>query len=397
MIVIEKPYISTENGKSRLVAKVSIDGDSREVWFEVESQFEKYLCYERGDAFVVAILNYAMRHGHDMESKAPVGEDLYYQLTTDLIPALANNSKVMHHTKLIAEVDSSVLPNAGAVGTGISCGVDSFHALAVESQTKFPKHNLTHLAFNNVGSHGEGERAKKLFTERKELAKKFCKEYGFVYVEGNSNLHDAIPQNHLLSHTYSSMFSVFALQKLYSVYYYASSGHPYERFSLKDNEKYSADLYEILSLKDFSTHSLLIYSEGGEKKRFDKMKEVVKYSPSYNYLNVCLNQFHNCGKCEKCVRTLVALDALNALDNYKNVFDVDYYRTHKNFYYSRLYKGTLEKNDMYAGVYPLLAKRISVFAKITGLLFFTKSSIRIFLGSVVKKILPKKVIELIRK
>ena len=176
MIVIEKPYILTKDGKSRLVANVDIDGNSREVWFEVEPQFEKYLCYERGDAFVVAILNYAMRHGHDMESKAPIGEDLYYQLTTDLIPALANNSKVMHHTKLIAEVDSSVLPNAGAVGTGISCGVDSFHALAVESQTKFPKHNLTHLAFNNVGSHGEGERAKKLFAERKELAKNFCKE-----------------------------------------------------------------------------------------------------------------------------------------------------------------------------------------------------------------------------
>lgn len=397
MIVIEKPYISTENGKSRLVAKVSLDGDSREVWFEVESQFEKYLCYERGDAFVVAILNYAMRYGHDMESKAPIGEDLYYQLTTDLIPALANNSKTMHRTNLIAEVDSTVLSNAGAVGTGISCGVDSFHSLAMETQGKFPKHKLTHLAFNNVGSHGEGEYAQKLFTERKGLAKKFCEEFGFVYVEGNSNLHDAIPQNHLRSHTYSSMFSVFALQKLYSVYYYASSGHPYGHFSLKDNEKFDAGDYELLSLKDFSTHSLLIYSEGGEKNRFEKVKTIVNYPPSYNYLNVCLNQFHNCGKCEKCVRTLVALDALNALDNYKNVFDVDYYRTHKNFYYSRLYKGTLEKNDMYAGVYPLLAKRISVFAKITGLLFFTKSSIRIFLGSVVKKILPKKVIELIRK
>ena len=265
MIVIEKPYILTKDGKSRLVANVDIDGNSREVWFEVEPQFEKYLCYERGDAFVVAILNYAMRHGHDMESKAPIGEDLYYQLTTDLIPALANNSKVMHHTKLIAEVDSSVLPNAGAVGTGISCGVDSFHALAVESQTKFPKHNLTHLAFNNVGSHGEGERAKKLFAERKELAKNFCKEYGFVYVEGNSNLHDAIPQNHYLSHTYSSMFSVFALQKMYSVYYYASSGHPYQKFNLTDNELYGCANYELLSLKALSTHSLLIYSEGGEK------------------------------------------------------------------------------------------------------------------------------------
>ena len=390
MIVIEKPYILTKDGKSRLVANVDIDGNSREVWFEVESQFEKYLCYERGDAFVVAILNYAMRHGHDMESKAPIGEDLYYQLTTDLIPALANNSKVMHHTKLVADVDSSVLPNAGAVGTGISCGVDSFHSLATESQTKFSKHNLTHLAFNNVGSHGEGERAKKLFTERKELAKKFCKEYGFVYVEGNSNLHDAIPQNHYLSHTYSSMFSVFALQKMYSIYYYASSGHPFQKFNLTDNELYGCANYELLSLKALSTHSLLIYSEGGEKNRFEKVKEIVKYQPSYNYLNVCLNQFDNCGKCEKCVRTLVALDALDSLDKYKNVFNIDYYRTHKNFYYSRLYKGTLEKNDMYAGVYPLLAKKISICAKTMGLFSFIKSLMKKFIRFIVKKILPNK-------
>jgi len=379
MIVIEKPYISIENGKSRLAAKVNIDGDSREIWFEVESQFEKYLCYERGDAFVVAILHYAMLHRHDIKSMAPIGEDLYYQLTTDLIPALVNNSNIMYHTKLIADVDSSVLPNAGAVGTGISCGVDSFHSLAMESQTEFPNHKLTHLAFNNVGSHGEGVDAQQLFNERKNLAEKFCKEYGFIYVEGNSNLHNVIPQVFFHTHTYSSMFSVFALQKLYSVYYYASSGHPYQSFSLKDSEKNDAANYELLSLRAFSTHNLLIYSEGGEKVRFEKMKEVVKYPPSYNYLNVCLAQFHNCGKCEKCVRTLVALDALNALDNYKNVFDIEYYKKHKLFYYSNLYKGVLEHSDMYAGVYPLLKHKVSILERIEGFKMYIKQIIRLWL------------------
>ncbi len=390
MIIIGKPYVKTQNGKSRLTANVDIDGSSRDVWFEVDSQFEKYLCYERSDAFVVAILNYAMRHGHDMETKAPIGEDLYYQLTTDLIPALADNSKVMHHTQLIADVDSSILPNAGAVGTGISCGVDSFHALAMESETKFPKHNLTHLAFNNVGSHGEGEHARKLFAERKELAKNFCKEFGFVYVEGDSNLHDAIPQNHYLTHTYSSMFSVFALQKLYSVYYYASSGHPYNKFSVKDNEKHASGLYELLLLSCLSSHSLKIYSEGGDKNRLKKIQAVVKYTPSYNYLNVCINQFHNCGKCEKCIRTLVALDALNKLDEYRNVFDVDYYKAHKNYYYKRLIVGTLQKNDMYAGVYPLLKKKISLTVKIVGLIqFLAKLIFPLSIKKIIKKIIGK--------
>lgn len=393
MIIIDTPKVYTLNGKSRLSSTVSIDGDNREVWFEVESQFENFLCYERGDAFVVAILNYAMRYGHDIESKAPIGEDLYYQLTTDLIESLANNSKTMHKTKIIAEIDSSNLPNEGAVGTGISCGVDSFHAIASQSEEKFPKHKLTHLAFNNVGSHGEGEKAIRLFAERKALARKFAEEYGFVYVEGNSNLHDVIPQNHLLSHTYSSMFSVFALQKLYSVYYYASSGHPYNRFSLTDNEKYDCALYEILSIKSFSTHSLLIYSDGGEKKRFDKVKKIVEYEPSFNYLNVCLTQFHNCGVCEKCVRTLVALDALNKLDAYKNVFDIAFYKAHKRFYYSRLVKGTLQKNDMYAGVYEYLKNRISLSAKGIGFLRFLKESLRFL----IIKFMPRWMKEFVKK
>lgn len=393
MIVIDKPYVKNHNSKSRLAANIDIDGDSREVWFEVDSQFEESLCYERGDAFVVAILNYAMRHGHDVESRAPIGEDLYYQLVTELIPALANNSKVMYQTKLIADVDSSILPNAGAVGTGISCGVDSFHALAAETLDKFPKHKLTHLAFNNVGSHGEGERALKLFSERKELAQKFCDEFGFVYVEGNSNLHDVIPQNHYLTHTYSSMFSVFALQKLYSVYYYASSGHPYNKFSVKDNEKYASGLYELLSLNCFSSHNLKIYSEGGDKNRFEKIKTVVQYPPSYKYLNVCLKQFHNCGKCEKCVRTLVALDALDKLDEYKNVFDIDAYRANKNYYYKRLVAGTLQKSDMYAGVYPLLKRKISFFAKINGAILYEF----FVLKAVFKKVMPKSFIVYLRR
>lgn len=374
MIAIGKPHISSRGGKSRLAADVDIDGTEREVWFEVDSALEQYLCHERGDAFAVAVLNYAMRHGHDIVSKAPLGEDLYYQLTTDLIPVLAANSGCMHPTRLDAEVDSALLTNAGAVGTGISCGIDSFHVLATESQAKFPKHRLTHLAFNNVGSHGEGEQAQKLFAERRALARRFCEEYGFAYVEGNSNLQDVIPQNHYLSHTYSSMFPVLALQKLYSVYYYASSGHPYGTFSVKDNEKDDCAKYELLSLRCFSSHSLLVYPEGGGKNRFEKVQAVVRYPPSRKYLNVCTDQFRNCGKCEKCIRTLLALDALGKLEDYATVFDIADYKARSGSCYARLVKETLGGNDMYAGMYPLLENRIPRLAKIIGTARYAKSA-----------------------
>lgn len=44
----------------------------------------------------------------------------------------------------------------------------------------------------------------------------------------------------------------------------------------------------------------------------------------------------NCGRCEKCTRTLLALDALGALDKYRDVFDVDYYLSHKQSYFKTL-------------------------------------------------------------
>ena len=62
----------------------------------------------------------------------------------------------MHKITLEAEIDSQRLPCANKVGTGISCGIDSFHALALHADIKMNRHRITHLLFNNTGSHGEG-------------------------------------------------------------------------------------------------------------------------------------------------------------------------------------------------------------------------------------------------
>ena len=84
------------------------------------------------------------------------------------------------------------------------------------------------------------------------------------------------------------------------------------------------------------------------------------------------------------------MDALNKLDEYRNVFDVDYYKAHKNYYYKRLIVGTLQKNDMYAGVYPLLKKKISLTVKIVGLIqFLAKLIFPLSIKKIIKKIIGK--------
>lgn len=376
MIKIGKPQVKSDASTATLFTDITIDGDSKEVWFKVDKKYGEYLCYERGDAFVIAVLNYAMRNHHDIVSEAPLTEDLYYNIDKYLVDAIAQYNNDFYRPQITAEVASEPLPCAGAVGTGISCGVDSLHALACQTSMKFKKHNITHLTFNNVGSHGEGERAEKLYHARLERPRRFAEEYGFEFVASDSNLQNVVEQNHFKSHTYSSMFAVYCLQKLYSVYYYASSGYKYHEFRLYDIPGSSCGSYEMLSLPLLSTHNLRIYSEGEGMSRMTKLKSVVKYVPSYKYLNVCLDEGDNCGKCEKCVRTLLGLDALGALDKYSPVFDIAYYRKHKKWYLQQMLIQMAHGKHDYFEMYPYFKNEITLGMRIKVLPYTFEGTVR---------------------
>lgn len=393
MIRIEQPQLVSNENESRLETYVSIDGDKKKIWFSVDKEYEPYLCWERSDAYVIAVLNYAMRNGHDITCEAPITEELYYNIETYLIDALVKYNKHFYRTKIEAPIINVKLPCAGAIGTGISCGVDSLHALAKQTNLKYKNHNITHLSFNNVGSHGEGEKAQNLYRERLKRPKRFADEYGFKFVLSNSNLMDVIEQNHFLSHTYSSMFPVFCMQKLYSIYYYASAGYKYSEFSLIDIESRSSGSYEILSLPLFSTRNLRIYSEGEGLSRMDKVKSIVNYKPSYKYLNVCLKDGDNCGVCEKCVRTLLGIDALGKLDEYNQVFDTQYYKQNKEWYLLQMLKQMASKKHDYFELYPYFKKDINLIIRLKALPYvlrgmipqsIKKSSFGKFLKSILK-------------
>lgn len=376
MIKIGKPQVKSDATTATLFTDITIDGVCKEVWFRVDKKYEEYLCHERGDAFVIAVLNYAMRNHHDIVSEAPLTEDLYYNIDKYLVDAIAQYNKNFYRPQITADVASEQLPCAGAVGTGISCGVDSLHALACQTAMKFKRHNITHLTFNNVGSHGEGEHAEKLYHARLERPRRFAEEYGFEFVASDSNLQNVVEQSHFKSHTYSSMFAVYCLQKLYSVYYYASSGYKYHEFRLYDIPGSSCGSYEMLSLPLLSTHNLRVYSEGEGMSRLTKLKSVVRYAPSYKYLNVCLEEGDNCGKCEKCVRTLLGIDALGALDKYSEVFDIDYYRKHKKWYLQQmLYQMAHSKHD-YFELYPYFRNQITFGMRLKALPYNIENVIR---------------------
>ena len=101
----------------------------------------------------------------------------------------------------------------------------------------------------------------------------------------------------------------------------------------------------------FSIPGLTLYSDGGNKTRLEKTKEILNFTPAQKYLYVCLKKSNNCSVCSKCKRTLVTLDLFQCLDDFSDVFDIDYYKKHRNQYYRWLYLQHLKKDDLNEPVY----------------------------------------------
>ncbi len=357
------PVVKTQNGRSRLSAVIDFKGENRDVWFEVDEKYGEYLCHERSDAYLIGVLPVAMREGFDIVCEAPVTAQLLYQIRTYLIPSLVRNSKVLYSPEITALIEADPIPNANGVGTGISCGVDSMHAIKSYMDSPYPNLKLTHLVINNVGAFKQDSDQ---FGWQVNHAREFAGEYGFELIATNSNFAEVFPYAHILVHTYRSCFAVYALQKLWSTYFYASTYDLQGGFSLTDNEDTDAAHYEILSLDVFSTRALKIYSEGAAIDRFIKTRDIADWEPAQKYLHVCVSDGGgNCSKCWKCKRTMVSLDALGLLDKYGNVFDVAGYMKNRRKILRWLYEQTLiPKGDvMVRPAYKILKKDIPLIER----------------------------------
>lgn len=354
MLTIMKPYIEDLDNKTRCICNIDVDGDQRTVWFEVDNKYRDYLVTERADAYVIGLLHWCMLNNHDIKCEVPTTDELLYNIKTILIPSLSKANPQLNRIDIFSEMDIPL--NGKEIGTGCSCGIDSFDAIYMHYKTKYKNMDLTYLCINNVGAFNEcydDYGKEKVKEERYKKVDEVAEELGLPIIKTDSNFAEIFPQVHLYTHTYSSVFAIYMLQKLWKIYYYASSGIDYGHFSMKDAE---CAHYELLSLQCFSTSGLRIYSEGGEKQRLDKTKDIVDFRPAQKYLHVCLTKPTNCGVCPKCRRTLLTLDMLGKLDNFKESFDIEYYKSHKEEYYKWLVLQHLAGDEMNEPVYQSFKK-----------------------------------------
>lgn len=364
---IGRPWVEHTGDKVVQHCRIRLDDVEKDVIFEVDESYGRYLCPERADAYVIGLLSLAMRERCDFVCEAPMSAELLHQLETELIPVLVKYSPSLHAPRFEAPVEMEPIPTEGRIATGCSCGIDSLFAIKSLSESPLEGFRLDYVAINNVGAFSwGGQTAMKRYTDNRDNAREFCRSHGLKLVITNSNFADAFPQNHLKTHLYSSTFAIYMLRKLWGRYYYASTGCDLNSyFGLKGHEEYDAAKYDLLALPSFSITGLRICNQGAAFSRFEKTKALADYPPAWEFLSVCLSQGKgHCGRCSKCKRTMWMLDALGKLENFSRVMPVEEYRRRHADYMAELYEAHLSHAPMLDETYEVLRHNIPLRAKL---------------------------------
>ncbi len=311
------------------------------LWFAVPSEYKDYLCTERADAFVVAMLWYAMITGSDIETVAPISEQMSFSIQNFLIPALCRSDNGYKRIKIIGPTSNVRLSNENAVGTGMSCGIDSIYTLQKYTEDGIPnRYRLTHLTYYNMGAIFHPNRS-----EKKEYTlKEFYETTDRMSLEKSKNARQVAELSHLpliyvssnldkdyyrgaYGHTavYRNCAMTLALQKLFSTYLCSSGGWP-DYFDLTLTE--GSEHYESLLCNCFSTESLT-FLLSDYVTRAEKTEAIADNPIASKFLDVCFC-FNNCGKCSKCIRTLVTLDILGKVDQFGTIFNIEEFKKHRD-------------------------------------------------------------------
>ena len=306
---------------------------NQKLWYRVTPEYGQYLCDDRGDSFIVTFFSFAMTRGLNLRSEYPVSRKLWYQLTMQVIPQLALMSKdIGQEIQIFADTVAETYPDSKGVGTGMSCGVDSFATLYEYTQLcDMPDYRLTHLTHFNVGAHhgqtGSFNAAlqRELYLKDVSMVQTFCDQYGYKFLAVDSNLTEVLNDffgylSFSNTHTYRNVGVVLLLQKLFSKYYYSPAIN-LDHFVCK--LEYDTAYGEKYLLPNLCTETTSFYNSNKNWDRTDKLKQISNFEQSYNWLKVCVKSDVNCCRCVKCMRTIMGLEAIGKINLYENVFDLE--------------------------------------------------------------------------
>ena len=372
MIKIGKPYIKRFEESTRLYAPIDISEDTAlkyaeltkpikncsfltavdyppaawnkkdsGLYFSVSNEYEEYLSTDSSNAFVVAMLWYAMITCSDISFETPISKMLYDGLTNRLIPALSKDGPTI---RLSGPVNPEPVYNTGGVVTGLSCGVDSLYALNCYDNDNAPDgKRLTHLTYY-VADYlfpfvTPPYDVDKLIEEHERAyndhviqnAGIIAEHHNLPLIVVRTNLdRDYYRGGLIYTAMYRFLSCTLALEHLFSLYLIASSGNGKNIYntSLFAPTQHYEDL-----LCDCCRTENLYYRVSDHEIRINKIRAIADDNDVAQYLSVCFNDAAdgiNCGECFGCWKTMIPLDILGKLSRFSTCFDLDkYYNNRK--------------------------------------------------------------------
>jgi hypothetical protein len=351
-----KPKLNLKGNELKYQVKVESERGHDLLWYSFDKKYSNFIS-DLLDGPLIGLIIPAMEIGEDLIIEGSISEKLYFNLRS-----LQNLLEVIHPSLNQIDVypENTVVKEKRALGvlTGVSCGIDSFSVLAdyyLSSPQKGCK--ITHLVFNNVGSHGiTGEKG---FNQRFNKVNQVSERIGLPIIKVNSNLANYYHKfGFVQSHTIRNASVPLLLQNGFGRFLYAS-GLSYLSISVEKANSAMAYIDPVL-LPLLSTSGIDLIATGHDYTRVQKTLQISKHPITFDYLDVCkkITKKINCSKCSKCLRTLLTLEIAGLIDRYLEVFDKDVYHKHRNEYIA-----TIIDSDY------SLHKEITQFANERGFIF----------------------------
>ena len=87
-MIINSPNLLLEKDQVVYMTQVYDNGKEKEIYFKFPCEYREYLDEINSDAFLCALLYYAMHKNLDIEINGSITEQFYYQITNYFIPII---------------------------------------------------------------------------------------------------------------------------------------------------------------------------------------------------------------------------------------------------------------------------------------------------------------------
>jgi hypothetical protein len=276
---------------------------------------------DRSDGFAVTLLLPVMFLGEMLEIRG--------HLSPKLLSGMEQYQRNFYtwfprHFQLVEFIAKDLVPlsmekSHGSTGTAFSGGIDSFFTLwsNLPQNQSDPTKQI---------SHG-------LFVQGFDIRLEDLEEFDLV-AQRNRDLFISLDLTLLTARTNARMFSQFMMSWL------MAHGGPLIGTALNLSPllgrfyvpatlaHHQAKPEGTTQLTDplFSTERTEIIHFGATHTRYEKLKIISDWPPTYNHLIVCVDHevkgLENCGRCKKCMRTMTSLGIIGVLEKY-STFKMD--------------------------------------------------------------------------